>query len=67
MQLSGNLRLSIRGNALLTSPRLIAVVALAGVLFCGCGRSHTPDARSAKGVEKVTFYVKDMGTRLDLL
>ena len=52
---------------MLTSPRLIAVVALAGVLFCGCGRSHTPDARSAKGVEKVTFYVKDMGERLNLL
>ena len=52
---------------MLTRMRLPGAASLAVVLLCGCGRSHTPDARTAKGVEKVTFYVKDMGERLNLL
>ena len=52
---------------MLTNTRLVGVAGLAAVLFCGCGRSHTPDAPTAKGGEKITFYVKDMGERLNLL
>ena len=52
---------------MLTRMRLVGVASLAAVLFCGCGRSHTPDARTNEGSKKVTFYVKDMGERLNLL
>ena len=48
--------------------RLVGVAALATVLFLGCGRSDTSDGFAPnQSAATVTFHVKDMGTRLNLL
>lgn len=53
---------------MLTSTRLLGVAGLAAVLVSGCGRWQAPNTPSTGGAEKkVTFYVKGMGERLNLL
>jgi hypothetical protein len=56
--------------------RIMSVTGFAAVLMCGCGTSTPPSPQRAGGTPTplagtetvmVTFYVRDMGERLELM
>ena len=47
--------------------RLMGMAVLAAVVFSGCGTSSAPEPPRTPGSGTVTFYVKGMGERLNLM